>query len=357
MKRALLITSTLVFFMHLAIVSLAQPAFRLNAPISLGMGFSFSRMDTDSGAAWTQGIGGVFQIRAGVGIQFKERAGIDFEGGLFLNAQTFSQGNSEYSVIHYDPQIGCLFYVMMPCGNNQPCNMKFGMGYGFTYVSAFQLEHSEDLFSSITQSEKIRLPYMAPEVGLSSNEGRHSIDLALRYTHHLGGFEMFSTKLFSDLGRSEAKARGNSFGLVVRFRPGLNWKESVKKFSPIVDPPDYLVLREFEGRKTERSKSIQVRRKNITIFIRDNANIDGDTISMSLNGNFILSNYGLGRKPKKIKLPLDYGTNQLIAYAHNEGSVSPNTAECIIRSGWKKFPLILTSSMKRNEAIEIVFEN
>lgn len=335
----------------------AQPALRLSAPISLGMGFSFSRMETDSGTAWTQGVGGVFQLRAGLGLQFKERAGIDIEGGLFLNSQTFSQGNSEYNIYQYDPQLGCLFYVMMPCGDHQPCNMKFGIGYGFSYVSEFELESNEDLFYAYTYSEKVRLPYMAPEIGLSSNEGRHSIDLALRYTHHLGGIEMFNTQLFSDLGRSEAKARGNSFGLVVRFRPGLNWKESIKKSSPIVDPPELLVLRDFEGRKTERSKSIKVKSKNITIFIRDNADIDGDTISLSLNGNFILSNYGLGRKPLKIKVPLDYGTNLLTAYAHNEGTVSPNTAECIIRSGWKKHPLILSSSMKRNEAIEIIFEN
>jgi len=74
---------------------------------------------------------------------------------------------------------------------------------------------------------------------------------------------------------------------------------------------------------------ITVSSRIIEISLTDNGSvIDGDTISISLNGRVLDANHILAGTPgTTMSLELTQGTNTLSITAVNEGSVSPNTAE------------------------------
>ena len=335
----------------------AQPTFRLNVPISIGVAASLAKSEQDSGAQWTQGIGAMIQLRAGIGLRYKDIAGIDAEAGYFLNSTIFRQGSNEYSLTQYDPQIAGQFYMMRPCPTGSPCSLRLAFGYGWSFISPEVLTNDDGLFFARTTTPKIRIPFIAPEIGISANDDKSIFDFSLRYTYHTQAATMYESYLASDDGRTSFSSKGNSIGLVLRYRPILNTKIKPPKSVPPLHFLSPEKLKDFEGRTTEKSKSLVLHRKNVTLFIRDNADFDGDSLSVTFNGSLILEDYLLTKKQKKIKLALDNGSNTLMVYALNEGSISPNTAECILRSGFKKHKLILTSSFKRNEAIELILED
>ncbi len=77
----------------------------------------------------------------------------------------------------------------------------------------------------------------------------------------------------------------------------------------------------------KKSKVLPVRSKVIKITVWDTEEIDGDIVSLNYNGRWILQNYQLKRKKKKLRVQLvPDQDNYLILYAHNEGSRPPNTA-------------------------------
>ena len=74
---------------------------------------------------------------------------------------------------------------------------------------------------------------------------------------------------------------------------------------------------------------VAVNRSNITITLIDNGSmVDGDTVSVSLNGTPVAENHVLAGPPgTELMLTLQSGANTLEIYAVNEGEVSPNTAQ------------------------------
>ncbi len=77
----------------------------------------------------------------------------------------------------------------------------------------------------------------------------------------------------------------------------------------------------------KQSKVMPVRSKSVKITVWDTEEIDGDIVSLNFNGKWILQNYQLKRKKKKLRVQLiPEQDNYLILYAHNEGSRPPNTA-------------------------------
>ncbi len=59
---------------------------------------------------------------------------------------------------------------------------------------------------------------------------------------------------------------------------------------------------------------------------------DNDTISLMLNGSWILKNHRLTKSANSIKIQLNQGENLLILYAHNLGDIPKNTAAIAIKN-------------------------
>jgi hypothetical protein len=90
----------------------------------------------------------------------------------------------------------------------------------------------------------------------------------------------------------------------------------------------------------------------------DNAQIDGDIITVLLNSQPLASNQKLTSKPitLEIKVDLNNKEQEITMVAENLGDIPPNTALLIITAGNKRYQLYLTSTEKKNAQVRFIYE-
>lgn len=96
--------------------------------------------------------------------------------------------------------------------------------------------------------------------------------------------------------------------------------------------------------------------KNTKIEIRvwDDKILDGDIISLYLNDSLILTNYEITKELKKINLTLPSGSvAYLTLYAHNLGTIPPNTANVSISDGITEKKIELKSDLYKSASVEL----
>lgn len=102
--------------------------------------------------------------------------------------------------------------------------------------------------------------------------------------------------------------------------------------------------------------SIKVDTANIVLELWDSAKEDGDSISLRLNGQWIMTGFPVKNALQKIPVKLQPGENTLLFTADNLGSIPPNTAELRVRYGTKSKTLRLSTDMKKNNEIRLILE-
>jgi hypothetical protein len=107
-------------------------------------------------------------------------------------------------------------------------------------------------------------------------------------------------------------------------------------------------------RKTEVIRSIDIKADSLVLILYDNGIVDGDTVSLVLNGEVIVPKQGLSEKAyrKVIKLTPELGDSlQLVMYAENLGSIPPNTGLLILEDGPDRQEIRFEGDMKRSSAV------
>jgi hypothetical protein len=102
--------------------------------------------------------------------------------------------------------------------------------------------------------------------------------------------------------------------------------------------------------------SIPVNTADIILELRDTKVQDGDSISLSLNGQWITTGFPVKTAVQQIRIHLQPGENILLFTADNLGSIPPNTAELRIRYGRKSKTFNLSTDMRRNNEIKLILE-
>ncbi len=111
---------------------------------------------------------------------------------------------------------------------------------------------------------------------------------------------------------------------------------------------------EFAGRKISYVKELTVRSKNITIDLWDNKEQDGDIVSVYLNGEPIVAKYSLTKNKKQFQVQLNSSkSNDLFLYAHNLGTIPPNTVSIEVSDGTSSEKIVLNSDLSSSEAVLI----
>lgn len=107
-------------------------------------------------------------------------------------------------------------------------------------------------------------------------------------------------------------------------------------------------------RVTVTGKQFQTMQDTIEIQVWDNNMIDGDSISLKLNDDWIVTNQPLVREKLILKLPLSGKINDLLLLAENLGKTPPNTAAITLsdKAGTKTF--YLQSDFKKSEVLKII---
>ena len=129
----------------------------------------------------------------------------------------------------------------------------------------------------------------------------------------------------------------------------MQWKKPEKKNIP----PAKRMPRKTRDRVVDVQRTVTVRGDFVEIHLWDNFQIDGDTISVNINGNWVLNNYGLRGQPKVLKVQLAPKDNYLIIHAHNLGSIPPNTIAVAVVEGEEEQVFTLKSTLDESAAIYI----
>ena len=112
----------------------------------------------------------------------------------------------------------------------------------------------------------------------------------------------------------------------------------------------------IQKRKITDNKKFEIESRFVILEIWDNAQVDGDTISLNFNGKWILENYGLVKGKNRLFVKLEEGQeNEIIFFAKNVGRIPPNTTSIKLIDGMgneKTFEI--NSNLDENGAITLI---
>jgi hypothetical protein len=123
----------------------------------------------------------------------------------------------------------------------------------------------------------------------------------------------------------------------------------IKKEEKVIEQPlpiQPTIEKRFTERKKVFIKEIPVSGDSIELRFYDNAEIDGDSISLFLNGKVLKENIGLKASPYIIKLSVTelLETNELVMVAENLGTIPPNTSYMVAIINNERYDAYLASS-------------
>lgn len=123
--------------------------------------------------------------------------------------------------------------------------------------------------------------------------------------------------------------------------------------SPTIDTKS--LTNRFKQRQTVVTNEIAVTSDSIRISFYDNGDIDGDSISVFLNGNPVLEKQMISAKALTVYIKLDPTKefNDLAMFAENLGRIPPNTALMVVYDGDTPQEVFLTSNLQQNGSVRI----
>ncbi|MDX5321265.1 MAG: hypothetical protein LPK45_09125 [Bacteroidota bacterium] len=107
------------------------------------------------------------------------------------------------------------------------------------------------------------------------------------------------------------------------------------------------------SRKVITHQTISTLEDSVMVRVWDGQKIDGDTISLYCNGEPLLKYRPLTAKQDTFWFKLKEGENEMLLFAHNLGSIPPNTVTIVITLGNKVLNAELNSDMNTCERLMI----
>jgi hypothetical protein len=141
---------------------------------------------------------------------------------------------------------------------------------------------------------------------------------------------------------------------VIKAEPVKEESKPVVKIAEPVAPPT--IEEKFTTRKKVLTTEIPMTGDSIELRFYDNAEVDGDSISLFLNDKLIFNHIRLTGKAYVLKLAASQlaVTNELVMVAENLGSIPPNTCYMVATDGDKKYEAFLASTENSSALIRLV---
>lgn len=138
-------------------------------------------------------------------------------------------------------------------------------------------------------------------------------------------------------------------------------KEAVSVFPVDVAQNDTLAALQkslkLQNREKEVVQTISIDTSDIKIELYDNAEIDGDTVTVFLNNTLLLYQKRLSDRPLTLNVTAfpnqDY---EFMMYADNLGRIPPNTSLMIITAGGKRHEMRISSSETKSAVVRFRYE-
>lgn len=122
-----------------------------------------------------------------------------------------------------------------------------------------------------------------------------------------------------------------------------------------VAPPVASIEQKFTLRKKKVFTTIPVSGDSISLSFYDNAIIDGDSISLFLDGRMIFTHVKLSNKPHMVTLALTdlKEESELVMVAENLGDIPPNTSYMTAKVGGRQYSANLASTEESSAVIRL----
>jgi hypothetical protein len=122
--------------------------------------------------------------------------------------------------------------------------------------------------------------------------------------------------------------------------------------------PGRIVLHRIIESEFSHIKEIRVDTGTLRLDFYDNAEIDGDSITVTVNNKTIVSHQRLGLKPVSVdvRVDLEHPEQEVTMIGENLGTIPPNTALLIVTAGNKRYQLFLASNGKKNAQVRFIYE-
>lgn len=300
---------------------------------------------------WSTGVGTFLSLEPYLKLRWKNSFDVSFGGGLYTYNYSFTAPNLGYAVAYYNLKYEGRIskYFLTP---NLPLEyLSVGIGIGGTPHGTDDLSKKEIGFTAKTHSVPRDPLYFSPHIGTYKRNDRWGYSLALQCTIYRSS----DPYIYFDIEGKNMKADGSHIGnyiglnLIIDYDLRRNPKPLKEKF-PITPETSY------EEREVIAKNELTVKRRKIKIYVWDHGIIDHDTVSIFINDHPIISKQLLTHDKMKVKVRLPQTGNNLTLYAHNEGSVKPNTAAIIIKVGLRKYHYVLNSTLEESEQLKIVYK-
>jgi hypothetical protein len=105
-------------------------------------------------------------------------------------------------------------------------------------------------------------------------------------------------------------------------------------------------------RQVEIIEALEVSEDSVVLSLYDNGEIDGDTVSVFLNNELIVSRIGIKASAYKKTIAVPKGEIiQLTLFAENLGSIPPNTGLLIVTTTNERYQVNFTSTLNKSSSI------
>jgi len=110
-----------------------------------------------------------------------------------------------------------------------------------------------------------------------------------------------------------------------------------------------------QQRKTVAPQILEFKSDSLELKLYDNGEVDGDTVSILLNGEILLAKQGLKTTAIKKTIYIQPGSDEitLVLYAENLGKYPPNTGLLIIHDGEDDYQVRFSADLHQNAAITL----
>jgi hypothetical protein len=111
--------------------------------------------------------------------------------------------------------------------------------------------------------------------------------------------------------------------------------------------------KEVDIRKTLLEQTVYFKSDSLQLTLYDNGEVDGDTVSVLMNGTVIMPRVGLSTNAVRKTIYIDNTEDsiQLVMYAENLGSIPPNTGLLVVRDGKDIYEIRFSGDLQKNAAI------
>lgn len=140
---------------------------------------------------------------------------------------------------------------------------------------------------------------------------------------------------------------------------GLAAPDSVQNTLTVTTPPEIAdakkIEESFSKRRASGNHEFEVGSDSVRLSFYDNGEIDGDSISVFVNNDLVLSHQPLAAKAFNLYLRLDStrDVNEISMFAENLGRIPPNTALMVVTDGKNRYEVFMSSSLTENATIRL----